>query len=299
VNALVRIVVVAVVVVLAARASADPRKVYVMPVDGQVDAATRERLNAVVQKLASSIGGTVTTASTTYAETASMVGCDPSASGCSDTVLATLQADEIVWGTATVAPDGTVTLVTHRATKGAPPNDHTVKLAANASAAGSTTSGEPASGGSAATSGNAATGGSAASAGAQGSTTSTPSAPAAASGSTSVDWSHDKKLGVGLAIAGGAALVIGFALWASESSVQGQINASADNTLAQIQALQSLESTANGYAWGGNVMVIAGLAAGGVGAYYLWKDHKAHVTAVAVTPLDRGTGAALVVGGHW
>lgn len=288
-RAVVIAVVVAFGVLLAAHASAEPRKVFVMPVDGPVDPATRERLNAAVQKTAHASGGTVTNASTTYAETASMVGCDPAASGCSDTVLATLQADEIVWGTATVGPDGSVTLVTHRAAKGAATTDTTTKLAASAP-----DSGHGAEPGSGTASGSPSTAGTASDGSTAGSTSG-----AAAAAPASVNWSRDKKLGVGLAIVGGAAVVIGFALWGSESSVQSQINAAPDNTLAQIQSLRSLESTASNYAWSGNVLVVVGLAAGGVGAYYLWKDHKAHVTTVAATPVAHGTGGALVIGGQW
>jgi hypothetical protein len=111
-------------------------------------------------------------------------------------------------------------------------------------------------------------------------------------------WSRDKKLGIGLAIGGGAALLIGLALWASESSVQSQIDSAPTNTLADIQSLKSLEGTAEGYAWSGNVMVVIGLAAGGAATYYLWRDHQAHLT-VTTMPADHGAGATFVMRGSW
>jgi hypothetical protein len=331
----------------APRAAADSRKVYVMPIDGPVDGATRDRLNASLHNLARGLG-TVTTASATFAETASMVGCDPAAAACANTVLATLQADEIVWGTATPSADGGTQLVVHRATKGGAPHQDTAAIAPNESPEKVETTMRPFFGGAASTAGTGArpaappNGGAVPSTG-SGSTsvaattagsetgsaaetrTATAAKPAGSSepsatapggsgagtaasqpngahgtetGST-VTWSRDKKLGIGLAIGGGAALVIGFALWASESSVQSQIDAAPTATLSEIAAVKSLEGTANGYAWAGNVMVVVGAVAGGAGAYYLWKDHKAHVTMVAATPIDHGTGGAFVIGGRW
>ncbi|MEO8552727.1 MAG: hypothetical protein ABI678_22270, partial [Kofleriaceae bacterium] len=107
---------------------------------------------------------------------------------------------------------------------------------------------------------------------------------------------RERKLGFGCAAAGGLVLLIGLALWSSESSVQTQIDNAPTNTPAQIQALLALEDKANGYAWEGNVLVVVGLAAGSVGAYYLWQDHQLRAT---VTPVAHDTGAAVVIGGTW
>jgi hypothetical protein len=107
---------------------------------------------------------------------------------------------------------------------------------------------------------------------------------------------RERKVGFGCAAAGGLVFLIGLALWSSESSVQTQIDNAPTNTPAQVQALVALEDKANGYAWGGNVLVVLGLAAGGVGAYYLWHDHQLRAT---VTPIAHDTGAAVVIGGQW
>ena len=113
-------------------------------------------------------------------------------------------------------------------------------------------------------------------------------------------WSHDKKLGLGLVAGGSVALVVGIALWANESDLQGQIDGTpTPTTYDQIQSLRALEDKAQGYATWGNLLVIAGLAAGGAGAYFLWRDHTHHVTAVTPAPVDGGTGMTLVVGGRW
>jgi hypothetical protein len=202
-------------------------------------------------------------------------------------VVATLAADEIVWGDATAAPDGSITLVMHRQTKGALPQGQTMTIAANATPAAIDTALQPVFGSAAPVggSGSGSAGGSAATGGGE--------------PGTAPPWSREKKIGIGLAVGGGTAIVIGLALWTSESSVQSQINASRDNTLSEIQAINSLVGTANGYAWAGNILVLLGLAAGGAGAYYLWMDHKAHITTVAPAPVDHGTGAALVIGGRW
>ena len=88
----------------------------------------------------------------------------------------------------------------------------------------------------------------------------------------------DKKLGVGLAVGGGALIIVGLAMWASESGVQSDIDAAPDQSASDIQHLKDLESKAQGYAWGGNIAMVLGLGAGGYGAYLLWKDHKEHTT---------------------
>jgi hypothetical protein len=267
-----------------------------MPIDGDVDASTRTRLNASVQKLARELGGSLTTASATFGETASMVGCDPHATGCTDTVLTTLQADEIVWGTATTSPDGTITFVVHRASRGVVPHEQTAQIAPNDPPDRAEATLQPLFGGrDTSSSGTVAPPGAGPN---QGGVPPRGSGVATRSSSSMAPWSRDKKLGIGLAVGGGAALLIGLALWASESSVQSQIDSAPTNTLADIQSLKSLEGTAEGYAWSGNVMVVIGLAAGGAATYYLWRDHQAHLT-VAPVPVDHGTGATFVMRGSW
>ena len=106
----------------------------------------------------------------------------------------------------------------------------------------------------------------------------------------------DSQLGFGLAAGGGLAFLLGLALWSSESGLQDQVKSAPDNTSAQISALRDLEDRASTKAWEGNILVFAGLAAAGVGTYYLIKDHQMHAT---VTPIDHAAGAAVVLGGRW
>ena len=275
------IVACAVSLAIALTSVAGGRKVLVLPVDGDAPPALRQKLDASVQKLAHSIDGDAKPGSTTFADAALSVGCDPQMPSCVDTVLGTLAVDELVWGTANTT-DGTTTLTVHRATKGSPPKDQLITLAATDPPESAENTLKPLFGGVAEGSGSAGSGSG------SGSAAPEPAKP----------WSSDKKLGVGLAAGGGVALVIGIALWANESSLQSQINSAPDMTLPQIQSLKSLEDRASSYATWGDIMVVVGLAAGGAGAYYLWKNHNADVT-VAPTPVDNGTGAGLVVGGRW
>lgn len=280
---------------VAASVGAGPRKVLVLPVDGNADPAMRAKLTTVVQELSRTVPGDITNGDTTFAETASAVGCDPNKPPCVDSVLTTLAVDEVVWGTATTT-DGTTTFVVKRATKGTPPHEQTAILASTEQPeeAGprigplfGVTSMPPA--------------GSAS--GSAGSATSTGSAEPAGSAAPSsppppaVPWSQDKKLGVGLVVGGGALIIVGVAMWASESGVQSDIDAAPDQSASDIQHLKDLESKAQGYAWGGNIAMVLGLGAGGYGAYLLWKDHKEHTT---LTPAPApGGGVTFVLRGSW
>jgi len=275
---------------VAATVGAGPRKVLVLPVDGNADPAMRAKLTTVVQDLAKTVPGDLTNGDTTFAETASAVGCDPNKPPCVDSVLTTLAVDEVVWGTATTT-DGVTTFVVKRATKGTPPHEQTAILASSEQPEAAeprigplfgVTGIPPAGSASGNSSGSAEVAGSAA--------PSTPPPPA-------VPWSHDKKLGVGLAVGGGALIVVGIAMWASESGVQSDIDAAPDQSASDIQHLKDLESKAQGYAWGGNIAMVLGLGAGGYGAYLLWKDHKEHTT---LTPAPApGGGVSFVLRGSW
>lgn len=273
--------VLALVIAWTALASAAPRKVLVLPIDGDADPAQRKQLSAVVLDVAKADGGEVALGTTTFSETALAAGCDPLEPACADTVIATLGVDEIVFGTATTS-GGQTTLVASRVVKGQPRNDQTIAIAAGDPAERAMPQlrvlyGAPAP----------------APAG-EGSAAPAPAPPAATS--DSFFSTRERKIGFGCAAAGGLAVLIGLALWSSESSVQTQIDNAPTNTPAQIQALVSLEDKANGYAWSGNILIVLGLAAGSVGAYYLWEDHQLRAT---VTPVAHDTGAAVVIGGTW
>ena len=274
-------------IVLSIATAAGPRKVLVLPVDGNADAALRGKLTLVVQDLAKSVPGELTNGDTTFAETASAVGCDPNKPACVDTVLGTLAVDEVVWGTATQNVDGSTTLVVKRATKGTPPHVQTAILAQNEQPDAVSSRIAPIFGVAAPVEVGSGSGSSAEPEG-----SAAPVAPAPV-----MPWSDQKKLGVGLAVGGAALVIVGVALWASESGVQNDINNAPDQTSADIAALKDLESKAQGYAWGGNIAMVLGLGAGGYGAYLLWKDHKEHtlVTPQAVP----GGGVTFVLRGQW
>ena len=55
---------------MATTAAAAPRKVLVLPVDGNADAATRSRLTTQIARLARGLDGEVSTAEATFADTA-------------------------------------------------------------------------------------------------------------------------------------------------------------------------------------------------------------------------------------
>ena len=90
--------------------------------------------------------------------------------------------------------------------------------------------------------------------------------------------------------------VIGLALWSSESGLQNDINNAPTSTSAQIASLRALEDRASTKAWEGNILVVAGLAAAGIGAYFLIRDQPVQAT---VAPVDHANGAAVLLGGRW
>ena len=266
--------------------AAGPRKVLVLPLDGTADAALRTKLAASVQKLSASIDGEVTNGDTTYPETAAAVGCDPNKPSCVDSVLTTLAVDELVWGTARTA-NGKTTITVRRATKGAPVREQSTTIQSPDPADKAEGGLQPLFG---------------------------PVAPVGSadvgSGSAVVDAAkplppgppvdtRQRDLGIGLAVGGGAALIVGLALWSHESGLQSEIDAHAALTLADIQALKKLEDSASAYAWGGNILILIGLGVGAAGGYYLWKDHQHHKATLTPAPVETGTGMTLVLGGRW
>jgi len=316
------------IVAIGAIATAGPHKILVLPVDGDAEPAVRTKLGATLQKLARGLDGQVSVGNTTFAETAAAVGCDPSAPACADSVMAMLSVDEIVWGTATTE-GGQTTLVVHRAAKGASPRDATATIATQDGpakteaaiqpvfappgaaattrpATGSNNSSEPAGSGSphaahpATGSGQPTGSGSEhATIGAAGGSGEPGEPPGSAVPAGPPSDDHDRNLGLGLAIGGGLAVVVGLALWASEESLQADIDNHSTRTIQDIADLKSLEDRAGNYAFAGNVLVVAGLAVGGVGAYYLYRDHKRRSTVLAPAPVEHGAGATLVLRGRW
>lgn len=291
--------IVAVVVALTAPAAAS-HKILVLPVEGAVDAATRNRLTADIARLARSLDGQVASGSATFADTALAVGCDPRAAGCSDEVMATLGVDELVWGAAS-RDRGQVRLVVRRASRGAAvrevamtlaPGDAGDRIAAGiaplfappavapepapqprspvpppAVAATPVPPGSP-----------------------------VESGPPLGAAPGPRDHHRDRKLGIALAAAGGGSLLLGVALWVSYASVQDSIDHHATRTVGDFQDLRALEDRASTYAIAGDVFVLAGLVAGGVGGYLLYRDHRRHAVTVAPVPVLGGAMLAVTGG---
>jgi len=295
---------IAVVAIVArtAPAAASP-KILVLPVEGGVDAATRSRLTADIARLARSLDGQVASGSATFADTALAVGCDPRAAGCSDDVMATLGVDELVWGVAR-ADRGQIRLTVRRAARGAAVRDLSTTFASG-DAGDRVTTGiaplfappgaepapparppappAPAAAAAAAPQPADATGAPLAT---------EPPAPAAADPERS-----NRTLGIALAAAGGGSIALGVVLWVSYASAQDSIDHHAIGSLSDFQDLRALEDRAGTYAIAGDLLVIAGLVAGGIGGYLLYRDHKQHAVAIAPAPVAGGGLMLSVTGG--
>jgi hypothetical protein len=269
---------------LLASVAAGPRKVLVLPVDGNAPAAQRTSIDAEISSLAkANMDGDVTAGDTTFADTATAVGCSAADAECAQTVIKTLSVDELVYGTATTE-NGTTTVTIHRVAKGEEPREQVMTLT-------ETSTGEEAN------------------AGMQPLFSRTPVEPEVGSGSGSSELpveqptpksffdSRERKLGVGLGAAGVTCLVIGFSLWSSAGHLQNQIDSHPTTTLAQLRDLHDLEDRAGSKALWGNVFVVLGVGLAGTGAYYLYTDHKNRNTVITPAPTDGG--AQVVIGGSW
>jgi hypothetical protein len=289
------IVVVVVALALVASVTANTRKVLVLPVDGSAPAAQRTQVNAAIVSLAKAgVDGTVTAGETTFNDTAAAVGCNPNEATCGDTVLKTLSVDELVYGTANTE-NGSTTITIHRVSKDEPARQQIAVI--DGAATGDQASGglqplfsrEPMPVGSDAGSGSDAMLGSGVGSGSDMTRQHTHS----------FFDTRDRKIGAAFAGGGAVALIVGFSLWASESSVQNQIDNHPNMTLAQLQDLHALEDRAGTKALWGNVFVFTGVALAAVGGYYLWTDHKNRNTVLAPAPTENGPGVKLVLGGRW
>ena len=294
-------------------ATAGGHKVLVLPIDGDADPALRKQLTSLVVSMARSEGGDVATGNTTFAETSAAIGCDEHDPACAEKVRAGLNVDEIVFGSA-FNGGGQTTAVISKVEKGQPRRDQTVSIGAHQKADSAEATLAPMFGGPAPVdTGTKAGSGSgtepepgAGSGSGSDSVSGTESGSGSGSGSAAVAETHssflstrDSQLGFGLVAGGGLAFLLGLALWSSESGLQDQINSAPNNTTAQITALRDLEDRASTKAWEGNVLVFVGLAAAGIGTYYLLKDHDMHATVTPVGPVDHATGAAVLLGGRW
>ena len=301
---------------LAPSALAGPAKVLVLPLDGDADPDVRAKYSATVQRLARALGGKVTPGDVTFIDTATAIGCDPKAPKCAEDVRATLGVDELIYGTVT-RQSGKLVLVVHRVAKGKPRRDATATLettdpperaepelaplfratAGTTTGAGTGTDGTPITGEPGAGDPNAGSPDGPGTGLPEGPGTGAPVTPADKPPSTPM--SRNKVLGYA-AIGGGATLVlISFALWSSASGLEDDIASYPVTDYDDFTALRGLEDKAQTRAWTGNAMFLVGLAAGGLGGWILYREHrrerKAQQTIVAPAPVPGG--AALLLGG--
>ncbi len=268
---------------LEATAIAAPRRVLVLPLDGNAESATRARLNATVQKLAKATPDTVVTiGDATFEETAAAVGCLVTAPSCPVSVRTTLGVDELVYGTVTTDPSGQTTLVIRRSSAtNNPPRETTTMLSAAdppdraereiAPLFGVTPGvAEPVE----------------------------PIAPVEPV-DTGPPVDHTKRnIGIACATGGGVMFLIGLALLASYSGTQDEIDDAPTRSVAELRHLQELEDKAQRYALIGDLMVLGGLALGGYGGWVIYKDRQER-RSVVVTPVATPTGPAVMIGGTW
>jgi hypothetical protein len=277
------VVALAVIALAATAAAAAPRKVLVLPLDGTADPAVRARFDLEIKRLAKSIDGTVTPGTTTFAETATAVGCDPHTAACVDDVIATLGVDELVWGIATTRR-GKTDVVVRRAVKqraGAPrvpTSEATATVDADTPverAAGQLNPlfGLPPDPAIAAA-------------------VTTPEETTAPGVTGSDSSSNHHTIALAMTAGGGFLVLVGLILWANESSIQGDIDGHPTRTVADFQDLQSLEDRASGYAITGDLLVLGGLVLGGYGGWQLYKDHQQSVT-IHPAPMPGGAGVVL------
>ncbi len=269
---------------VAVPAHAAPRTVLVLPLDGNADAATRQKLNASVLTAAKVGDDRVTPGDTTFTETAAAVGCDATVPACAESVRATLGVDVLVHGSATLT-DGQTTLVVRRTVAKEPTKAVSVVVTPEA-----TERAEPAL--------------TPLMDGSGGSTDLEPApivdqpAPTEPVPPEPPAYPSGKRTqGILFAAGGGVALIIGLALWSNKASVQDDIDATDPDDADDFVRLEELESRAFKYAMVGNVMVLAGLALGGYGGWILWEDRKER--RMAITPAVTPTSAGLSLGGVW
>jgi hypothetical protein len=266
---------------------AGPRKVLVLPLDGNAPAAQKSQLDDSIAKLSRDrLDGDVTLGDTTFVETAAAVGCDPASPACAETVRTTLSVDELVFGSAKSA-DGSTTVTVYRAAAGSMPTSQIVVITEADGGDKAEPALQPLFGGAPIVAGPPV--GSAAGP--------TPEQPGP---SRNFFDTRARKVGVGLGAGGVIALVIGLSFWSSKSDLQEQIDTHPTRTLDDLQDLQFLEQRAADKALWGNIMVGAGVGLLAVGAFMLYSDHRGRSAAtVTPAPAEVGSGMTLVLRGRW
>ncbi len=272
-----------VLMMVTAIADAAPRRVLVLPLDGNAEPALRNKLNLSLQKLVRSRSPGASVGDTTFSETAAAVGCDATSPSCAETVRSTLTVDELVWGTATWT-NGMTNLVVYRAVAkeptqsvavllgpGDPPDRADATIGPLLAGEGPTATPVP------------------------DPTDPVPPDPVVP-GPPPYD-NRKRNKGIILASSGGLVLLIGLVLWNNKSAVQDDIDDAPTENADDFARLEALESRAFKYAMIGNVMVLTGLGVGAYGGWLIYQDRKERQ--MVVTPQVTPTSATVMLRGTW
>jgi hypothetical protein len=274
---------------LTSSAFAGPRKVLVLPLDGDAAPEIRAKYSASVQRLARTIEGKVTPGDVAFTDTATAIGCDPKQPKCAEDVRATLGVDELIYGTVT-KQDDKVVVVVRRVAKDKEPREvsATLETADDPERAEPEflplfreKPGDPADGDVVLV--NDDPDGNKEDKGDKGEPP--PRTP----------LRRDQVLGYAAIGGGGTLLLISFALWSSASGLKDDIESHPVEDHDDFLRLEEIEGRASTRAWTGNALFLAGLAVGGLGGYLLYRDRKAQHAVVAPAPIPNG--AALMLGG--
>lgn len=272
------------IVTMTAQVAAAPVTVMVLPVDGDADPALRTGLTTSVEKVVKTgtTEMTVTAGTTSFADTAAAVGCDPATPECAETVRTTLAIDELVYGTA-MMKEGQVEVVIRKKVKDKPPEEVTITLPATDAPETIEPTIRPLLGGALPVTcpDNAVPGPD----GTCPEKVLPPPPPRRAR--------TDRALGIASLIGSGVLLIGGLTLWNEKSKKQDAIDAAPTNTLADFQALEALEDDAGKDALYGNLLMLGAVAAGAVGVYLIRRDRKTQRDAVMVTPAVTPTSAGV------
>lgn len=300
-----------VVSLVAMPAFAEQRKILVLKSEGRADGATRTKVDGAIIKLAKTTDAQVSPGDITMTDAAAAVGCTPDTAACKDEILNMLAVDEIVYANVAPKPGGTE-VVAYRIARGGVSKDAKSMILKGEPAEkldglaplffATTTATLP-------------------------STTPPPEPPPATTTPEPprnadplplpppttaptepapvgnayppplvIDQPSRSPLPLIGAITGGAFVLIGFMCWGKASSLQGEIDDSKPQTVADFDALTELERSADSYSGAGNFLFLAGAVLGGVSAYYLIKNRrKTASTTAQIGPavFDHGAGIAI------